>query len=273
MAGIRQLEFEDFFQIPGAKQTGRTIPELREPSGNGVAERLAQTYSRAMKQAAKSRGPRQNSWWTRKRVICLALVVLATIYVLLQPKLEQWTGMELPDLVERDAPAAAAPENSGSDPNRPEGNRGDRQASELPSSGPGNKGFRLQSTGPRTWQSPAGLIYTMGPGGQHRIDHVMRHASDDPDRNVHGVFDADEQDDVLALLDEAYGLIQAGSERVRRQPSDDGRTEYTIEMSGRIGYVGGRSGARQGHPQTNRLNLILDGQRVITAYPSWPRRR
>ena len=46
-----------------------------------------------------------------------------------------------------------------------------------------------------------------------------------------------------------------------------GTGEYTT------GYVGGTAGARQHHPGTHRLKLVLDGNRVITAYPTWPPRR
>jgi hypothetical protein len=49
--------------------------------------------------------------------------------------------------------------------------------------------------------------------------------------------------------------------------------ELTIDMPDRIGYVGGRDGKREGHPPTHRLKMILEGDRVITAYPTWPARR
>ena len=114
--------------------------------------------------------------------------------------------------------------------------------------------------------SPAGLVYTSGRSG-HRSKHVMRHASDEPDRpGPHGVFDA-QGDDVFRLIDEAYELIQSGSNRVKTIPEGNGKTEYIIHMNRRIGYLGGEAGARKNHPSLDRLNLVLGENRVITAYP------
>ena len=114
--------------------------------------------------------------------------------------------------------------------------------------------------------SPAGLIYARGPQGEHRVDHVMRHAEDDPNRPQHGVFNGS-RDDILQLLDEAYQLIQQNSKRVNKQAEGD-RIEYTIRFDRPIGYEGGRSGKRNNNPQVNRLRLVLeDGKSVITAYP------
>ncbi|MGI9496097.1 MAG: hypothetical protein ACR2NK_08610 [Mariniblastus sp.] len=114
--------------------------------------------------------------------------------------------------------------------------------------------------------SPAGLVYTSGRSG-HRSKHVMRHASDEPDRpGPHGVFDA-QGDDVFRLIDEAYELIQSGSNRVKTIPEENGKTEYVIDMNRRIGYLGGETGARKNHPPLERLNLVLGDNRVITAYP------
>ena len=114
--------------------------------------------------------------------------------------------------------------------------------------------------------SPAGLIYTAGKSG-HRSKHVMRHASDEPDRpGPHGVFDV-QGDDVFRLIDEAYELIQSDSNRVKTIPEEDGKTEYVIQMNRRIGYLGGEAGARKNHPPLKRLNLVLGDNRVITAYP------
>ena len=101
----------------------------------------------------------------------------------------------------------------------------------------------------------------------------MKHAKDNPSRIVHGVFDADDEHEVLLVLDQAYRLIMKKSGQVNQQNDEDGRTEYTIDMPNRIGFVGGENGARQNNPGTKRLKMILDGNRVITAYPTWPPRR
>lgn len=115
-------------------------------------------------------------------------------------------------------------------------------------------------------QSPAGLIYAMGPGGEHRVDHVLRHAKDDPGRPVHSVFDGT-REEILATIDEAWELAQKGGRGVQKS-EQDGQTEYTIRMNRRIGYEGGRSGREKNYPDLMRLKLIIqDGNRVITAYP------
>ena len=55
-----------------------------------------------MNEKSKLRGPTNKAWWTNKRLVCIAMVLLATIYVIAQPKLEQWTGIDFPDVVDRE---------------------------------------------------------------------------------------------------------------------------------------------------------------------------
>ena len=212
---------------------------------------------------AKDIGPAgHKTWWTRRRVLCLGLIAAATLYVVLQPKLEQWTGWELPDLIQPSQPQA--------DSDQPQFNGGASTTADVETES--GRGFQLQSLGRDRYQSPAGLVYAPA-GGEHRLDHVMRHAADIPEREVHGVFEAKQQADILSILDEAYRMVQAESPDVRKQgPDDKGRMEFTVVMTQRIGFVGGQAGAAQGHPATSRLKLVLDGNRVITAYPTWPAR-
>jgi hypothetical protein len=114
-------------------------------------------------------------------------------------------------------------------------------------------------------QSPAGLIYAAGSGGEHRVDHVMRHARDDPSRPAHGVFNGDKAT-VLKLIDEAYEMIQEGSKYVRSEKSR-GNIAYTVSMGRKVGYEGGQKGRRSGNRALRKIRLILDGPYVITAYP------
>lgn len=123
----------------------------------------------------------------------------------------------------------------------------------------------LQPAGGRNLKSPAGLLYYVGPGGENRVEHVMRHSRDDPDRPSHGVFDGD-QDTILKLLDEAYGMIKAKSKSVKTEASQ-GNTAYTVSLGRRIGYEGGEKGDRSGNRPLKSLRLILNGNQVITAYP------
>jgi hypothetical protein len=114
-------------------------------------------------------------------------------------------------------------------------------------------------------QSPAGLVYGMGGGGEHRVDHVMRHAKDDSSRPSHGVFDGDKES-ILELLDEAYEMVKSQSRYVKSE-SSRGNTAYTISMGRVIGYEGGQKGKRSNHKSLRSIRLVLDGDRVITAYP------
>ena len=114
--------------------------------------------------------------------------------------------------------------------------------------------------------SPAGLVYASS-----RIDHVMRHAQDMPNRNGnHGVFDAAD-DDIFRLLDEAYEMIQSKSRGVSKdkpRPNEEWKSAYTINMNRRVGYRGGKKGNRDGKPALSKIKLVLgNGDEVVTAYP------
>ena len=122
----------------------------------------------------------------------------------------------------------------------------------------------LRSIGERNFESPEGLIYGMA-GGEHRVEHVMHHAVDDPNRPSHGVFHGDEVT-ILKLIDEAYAMVKDRSKYVKSTRSQ-GNDEYTISMGRVIGYDGGQKGQRNGHRSLKSLRLILDGKRIITAYP------
>lgn len=118
--------------------------------------------------------------------------------------------------------------------------------------------------------SPAGLQYTRGSQQGHRIKHVMVHARDEPNRpGQHGVFTVGGRDEIVALLDEAYVMSQQNSPNVRSK-SDRDRTVLTVDMGRQIGYVGGQSGNRRGQPSARHLRIVLEGNRVITAYPFVP---
>ena len=123
----------------------------------------------------------------------------------------------------------------------------------------------LRQVSSRDYLSPAGLIY--GPGSQegHRLEHLRRHTVDDPGRSgPHGVFDGG-MEGALKTIDLAYEQANAG-QRTTRQVEDD-RIIYTVDLGKRVGYVGGREGQRRRHPMARRVRLVLDGNRVVTAFP------
>ncbi len=211
-----------------------------------------------------SRGSRR--WLTTRKVVCILLLLAAAGYIYGQSSLERWLGIELPSLVEDENDAVETSENvapdgaletSGPDPADSAANEPvDRSA----------KNFRLEPAGRGAWRSPEGLLYTDGPQGETRIEHVMRHARDDPSRDIHGVFSASSRDDILALMDRAYALAKENSPNARQRSNGD-RSEWTIDLPETIGYVGGQEGKRRDFPKTNRLKLIVEDDRVITAYP------
>lgn len=170
-------------------------------------------------------------------------------------------------------PPGETTEPPGSDSSSSAGNsdtRSSKAEPEKPASPRSNsKKFEFEELPGGELRSPAGLIYGMGPNREHRVDHVMLHAKDIPDRIVHSVFEGD-RDTILRLIDEAYTLIKQNSKRVRKFPvkDDPDRTEYVIDMKRPIGYRGGMEGLRDRHPRLTRLKLILANEnRVITAFP------
>lgn len=113
--------------------------------------------------------------------------------------------------------------------------------------------------------SPAGLQYTPGSAEGHRLEHLRRHTKDMPGRpGSHGVFDG-EMEGALKTIDRAYDRAKKG-QRTTKQV-DGNRTIYTVDMGGRVGFVGGRDGKRKRNPMARRVRLVLEGNRVITAFP------
>ncbi|NND96710.1 MAG: hypothetical protein HKN47_05205 [Pirellulaceae bacterium] len=123
----------------------------------------------------------------------------------------------------------------------------------------------LRETSPKRYLSPAGLMYTPGSAEGHRLEHLRRHTKDDPNRpGSHGVFDGG-MEGTLKTIDLAYERAKKNQKTTKRV--DDDRTIYTVDMGGRVGYVGGRTGQQRRNPMARRVQLVLEGTRVITAYP------
>ena len=94
----------------------------------------------------------------------------------------------------------------------------------------------------------------------------MAHAHDEPQRpGPHGVFESKDQAQVVRLVDEAYQLAQQG----RGDPAgtDSERQVWTVDMGRDIGFVGGQLGRQRGHPRCHKLRMVLEGTRVVTAFP------
>jgi hypothetical protein len=123
----------------------------------------------------------------------------------------------------------------------------------------------LKDLGGDRYLSPAGLLYTRGGAEGHRLDHLERHVEDDPGRpGKHGVFDGG-MEKALVVIDRAYERAKTGQRTTKE--IDQGRTVYTVDMGSRVGYLGGREGNRLKKPMARRVRLVLDDNRVITAFP------
>ena len=192
----------------------------------------------------------------------IGLVVLALLYAaVIQPAIEARFGVALPSI---DAPADPTPKAKPSKPSgRPQGDNADTPIapSDLPEV--------LTDVGRGAYRSPAGLRYTRGSVHGHRLAHLLSHARDDPDRpGQHGVFDEDDPAAVVSLVDEAYEQALAGENtRTRRE---DERTVYEVDLGRRVGYIGGESGNRRGRPRAEHVRLVVEGDRLITAFPFRP---
>lgn len=132
----------------------------------------------------------------------------------------------------------------------------------------GSKPFALKEISPGVFVSPAGLRYAgRDPEGRTRVEHVMRHARNEPGRaGSHGVFEKGSQSDVLELIDEAWILAKKKGIKPKREGNS---MAYTIPMGRRIGYLGGREGTRLRKPILTRLLIVVrrDSSGVITAFP------
>lgn len=193
----------------------------------------------------------------------VVLCLLALAYVFAEPWLEARLGVDLPGIhvpvIVEEVPSTPSPvpEKQPSEPDArsPTVSAGDTVESLI-------RGDR------EVYVSPAGLRYTRGSQQGHRLRHLMAHAYDKPDRPVHGVFDASGASQVVAIVDEAYEQALSGTRTKKRTEGD--RTIYVVDLGRRIGYVGGKSGARRHHPPTSYVQLVIIEDRLITAFPYTP---
>lgn len=207
-----------------------------------------------------------------RKIIPVVIVLLIAGYSMGQPYLVKWTGINFPS-INGEGENIADNDRNGDDKYKPTfvPQKGNDSAKTGGGNGAISSGsFQLTDLGGDKFRSPAGLIYRRAGHGEHRIDHVMRHAKDDPGRPVHGFFTNSSRDDVLGLIDEGYELVKQNSNRVttKRDPKKPYRTTYLIDMQRKIGVKGGKNGRRQGNQKLSKLQLVIDnGDQVITAYP------
>ena len=222
----------------------------------------------------------------------LAIVALAAVYSFAAPKLNDRFGWSLPAvhtdshgnvrLDEKKAtPAApkiaakasqsnASPRNAPASPKTHSKSRSAPASPKATSSVPKPSGEDLlygilQEVSRDRYVSPQGLLYTPGSAEGHRLKHLQRHTKDQPNRpGKHGVFDGG-MEKALSTIDRAYERAKKKQRTTVTQ--EEGRTIYTVDMGGRIGFIGGQDGKRKRNPMARRVRMVLDGNRVITAFP------
>lgn len=131
----------------------------------------------------------------------------------------------------------------------------------------GIKPIELKQTGKELWVSPAGLHYQgRDPQGHTRVEHVMRHVTDQPNRRgPHGVFDGG-KGVAFGVIDEAWRLAH----KKRLAAEEEGtRSKYTVLMDYRVGYLGGTLGKSKGHPPLKSVFIVFETgtTNIITAFP------
>ena len=234
----------------------------------------------------------------------IAVVVLAGLYSFAAPHLNQRFGWDLPAITsdssgnvrvaDKDPTRSSSPSSMHSPGARETAKETGTKFSPSKSRGPLADRMRTQKSAPHTdstatpreasasdgedstygilremgrsrYISPEGLLYTPGSAEGHRLKHVERHTKDAPSRpGSHGVFDGG-MEGALKTIDRAYQRAKKNQKTTKK--TDDGRTIYTVDMGGRVGFIGGRNGKRKRNPMARRVRLVLDGNRVITAYP------
>jgi hypothetical protein len=229
----------------------------------------------------------------------IALIIAVIAYVLLQPRLNHWFGWHLPSIPAMMGQEEGPPSNSSEKKDKKAGTatgRKDKESSTSPPSGSDNKtsksnlGARpnsgskasspnsptinddlkfgvLKPIGRERYESPAGLIY--GPGSEegHRLEHIQRHLTDQPNRpGSHGVFEGD-MAAFLVAIDDTYKRAR-GHAKGTKQREEEGALVYEAPFDRAIGFMGGSEGKRRGNPKLKRLRIVVRDRNLITAFPT-----
>jgi len=190
----------------------------------------------------------------------VGLVVLAAAYLLMQPLLVRSLGIDLPGLGDLTGIVSETPATEQQPTEQP-------KQKKSPAADEINQILRDGSQ--QTYESPAGLLYRRGSQHGHRLKHLMAHAKDQPDRpGQHGVFDSEQPEEIVAVVDEAYRQAQTGKKvQVEREGE---RTVYTVDLNRRVGFIGGESGNRRNRPAARHIRLVVEDRNFITAFPYRP---
>ena len=115
--------------------------------------------------------------------------------------------------------------------------------------GKAEKFTNLKYIGDGKWKSSKGLIYGYDKKFGNRIQHVLSHASNNPNKINHTVFNSTE-DEILKLIDEAWSM--------RSKPLSSDPGAFVIDMKRAIGTNG-----------ETAIKIIIKPEtaEIITAYP------
>ena len=203
-------------------------------------------------------------WWL------VAIAVLSVMFLLRNylPEMREDApgGVAADGRVEESRPAGDTGHPKPAQTDQP---RDKRRADEFGSDRNPPKLGELRSIGRGVYESAAGLRYGPGSREGHRLDHIMLHTEDEPNRpGSHGVFNGGKEE-TLRVIDEAYRIAQQRGPPTRVE-RDGERVIYTVDMRREIGFIGGQTGQRTGHPPVSHVRLVLEGNRIITAFPVEP---
>lgn len=221
----------------------------------------------------------------------IAIVIALIAYVLLQPRLNQWFGWNLPSLAsmvgDQKHPSKKKPAEKESDsaterrssktaadhrvPSAENSNEDTEDVNSQTRSAEQNTslvqshGF-LKELGRGRFESPAGLIYGRGSEEGHRLLHIARHLEDQPDRpGSHGVFEGSMRE-FLEAIDDGY-LRARRKAKGTKSRGEDSETVYEAPFEKTIGYLGGEDGKRKRNPPLKRLRIVVREKTLITAFP------
>ena len=240
---------------------------------------------------------------TKWAVVIVGIVI---VYVVLQPRLNQWFGWGLPSvgsMVGDEKPVAKkTPQKSDAgrtatksqldkvgqtEPVEPEETEeaaglSSRQSDEKKPTGSSKTIAKskndaneddtaplygfLSEVGRNRYESPAGLVY--GPGSEegHRLKHIARHLEDQPDRPGSHGVFKGGMKAFLETIDDAYKRAKKGAKGTTKK-EDEGSMVYEVTFEKAIGFIGGKTGGQKKNPPTKKIRLVVRGDNVITAFP------
>lgn len=114
--------------------------------------------------------------------------------------------------------------------------------------------------GPTTWRTKHGLLIDQGAP----LTRILSHAHDDMSQPDHGVFAAGTR--LVGVLDSAFALMKS-THNWEIEHQQGSRRTVTVEVGPNTGWIGGRTGASIGRPVTSHIQMVMDGDQVLDAYP------